>query len=124
MSYTGLTAYQKGFELAMRIFHISKSFPTEEKYSLTDQVRRSSRSICVNIAEGYRKRIYPLHFVAKISDADMENTETQVWLNFALESKYIAQADYNQLIALSDEVGRLLNHIEQHPSRYGALSKS
>lgn len=124
MSYWGLIAYQKDFELATKIHGISQCFPPEEKFNLTDQIRRSSRSVCVNIAEGYRKRRYPAHFVAKISDADMENTETQVWLDFALESKYNAQQAYNSLMALADEIGRLLNHIEEHPARYGASLKS
>ena len=71
-------AYQKGFGLEMGIFEISKTFPKEEKYSLTDQIRRSSRSVCANIGEGYRKRQYSAHFISKLSDSDMENTETQV----------------------------------------------
>lgn len=82
--FRDLLAYQKGFKLAMNVFEISKLFPKEEKYSLTDQIRRSSRSVCSNLGEGYRKRRYPAHFVAKVSDSDMENTETQVWLDFAL----------------------------------------
>ena len=73
----GLLAYQKGFGLAMEIFKISKRFPSEEKYSLTDQMRRSSRSVCANMAEAYRKRRYPNHFISKLSDSDMENGETQ-----------------------------------------------
>ena len=82
-------AYQKSFELAMEIFETSKIFPTDEKYSLTDQVRRSSRSVSANIAEAYRKRQYPAHFKSKLSDADMENSETQVWLDFALKCGYL-----------------------------------
>ncbi len=73
-----LQVYKKAFNAAMEIFQISKDFPPEEKYSLTDQIRRSSRSVCVNLAEGYRKRRYPAHFISKLSDADMENSETQV----------------------------------------------
>jgi len=76
MDFKELLPYKKGFQLAMNIYEISKSFPSEEKYSLIDQVRRSSRSDCANIAEGYRKRRYPSHFISKLSDADMENTET------------------------------------------------
>ncbi len=83
MSFRGLTVYQKAFHLAMEIFEISKTFPSEEKYSLTDQIRRSSRSVCSSIGEAYRKRQHEKYFVNKISDADMENTETQVWIEFS-----------------------------------------
>lgn len=76
MSFRELTVYKKAFALAMDIFEMSKQFPKEETYSLTDQIRRSSRSVCSTIGEGYRKRQYPKHFVSKVSDADMENTET------------------------------------------------
>ncbi len=76
MGFRKLLAYQKGFELAMSIFEISKLFPKEEKYSLTDQIRRSSRSVCANIAEAYRKRPYPKHFKSKLTDSDAENSET------------------------------------------------
>jgi four helix bundle protein len=83
-SFKNLAAYKKAFTLAMKIFEISKTFPKEEKYSLTDQVRRSSRSVAATIAEPYRKRKYEAYFISKNSDADMENSETQVWLEFAL----------------------------------------
>ena len=86
-----LVGYKKAFQLAMEIFELAKSFPKEEKYSLVDQIRRSSRSACDCIAESYRKRQYEAHFIAKISDADMENSETQVWLDFSLSCKYINQ---------------------------------
>ena len=88
-SFRDLTVYKKAFTLAMEIFEISKTFPQEEKYSLTDQVRRSSRSVCSNIGEAYRKRRYKAHFVSKSSDGDMENTETRVWLDFAYSCGYI-----------------------------------
>ena len=81
------TIYKKAFSLTMKIFEISKSFPKEEKYSLIDQVRRSSGSVCTNLAEAYRKRQYPAHLVSKISDCDMENSETGVWLDFAYACK-------------------------------------
>jgi four helix bundle protein len=84
MGFRKLKAYQIAFELAMEIFEISKSFPKEETYSLTDQIRRSSRSICTNIAEAYRKRRYPKHFISKLSDSDTENAETLCWLEFSL----------------------------------------
>jgi len=83
------TAYIVAFQLAMDIFEISKSFPKEETYSLTDQIRRSSRSVCTNLAEAFRKKRYPLHFVAKVSDSDSENSETNVWIDFCLATNYI-----------------------------------
>ncbi len=83
-----LLVYQKAFELAMEIFQITKRFPKEETYSLTDQIRRSSRSVNANLGEAYRKRRYINHFISKLSDADTENGETQVWLDFALACKY------------------------------------
>ena len=83
MRFQDLLAYKKSFELAMEIFSISKSFPSEEKYSLTDQIRRSSRSVSANIAEATRKRKYEKHFVSKLTDSDAENAETQVWLEYA-----------------------------------------
>jgi len=80
MDFRELKAYQKAFELSMEIFNLSKSFPTDEKYSLTDQTRRSSRSVNANIAEAYRKRRYVNHFISKLTDSDAENSETNVWL--------------------------------------------
>ncbi|MGN6341666.1 MAG: four helix bundle protein [Ginsengibacter sp.] len=79
--------YKLAFELAMKVYEISKRFPKEEIYSLTDQVRRSSRSVCSSLAEAHRKRLYPAHFISKVSDSDMENAETQTWLEFALACK-------------------------------------
>ena len=84
MDFKKLLAYQKSFELTMTIFEASKSFPKEETYALTDQIRRSSRSVCANIAEAYRKRRYPKHFISKLTDADGENSETNTWLDFVL----------------------------------------
>jgi four helix bundle protein len=113
-----LIVYQKAFELAMEIFQMIKSFPKEEKYGLISQIRNSSRSVCSNIAKGYRKRQYPAHFVSKISDADMENTETQVWLDFSLKCKYIDDKIYNLYFEKSQEIGKLLNHMMKHPEKY------
>ena len=116
--FRGLIVYQKSFSLAMEIFEITKSFPSEVKYELTDQIRRSSRAVCRAIGEGYRKRQYPKHFSSKMSDADMENTETQVSLDFAFECRYISREIYNDLIDKSEEVGRLLNHMIENPEKY------
>jgi four helix bundle protein len=118
LSFRDLTVYKKAFELAMMIFEISKSFPKEEKYSLTDQIRRSSRSVCSSIAEAYRKRRYEAHFISKTSDADMENSETQVWLDFTFECKYIDKISYDDLSSRSNEIGRMLNHMIENPKSY------
>jgi len=121
-TFRDLTVYKKAFELSMDIFRISKKFPDEEKFGLTSQIRRSSRSVCSNVGEGYRKRRYEAHFVSKATDADMENTETQVWLDFALSTEYISKEVYDKFINQSEEVGRLLNHMIENPEKY--LSKS
>ena len=116
--FRGLTVYKKAFELAMDIYEMTKEFPALEKFELTDQIRRSSRAVCRAIGEGYRKRQYPKHFSSKMSDSDMENTETQVSLDFAFECKYISQEQYYDLIEKSEEVGRLLNHMVENPEKY------
>jgi len=117
-SFRDLVVYQKAFALAMKIFEITKDFPSAEKYELTDQIRRSSRAVCRAIGEGYRKRQYPKHFSSKISDADMENTETQVSLDFAEACKYITHELYLELLDNSEEVGRMLNHMVENPEKY------
>jgi four helix bundle protein len=98
IGYKALIVYQKAFQLALDIFTITKSFPIEERYSLTDQIRRSSRSVCSIIAEAYRKRRYKTYFINIISDADSENSETQVSLDFALAYKYITKEIHADLI--------------------------
>jgi four helix bundle protein len=118
LTFKDLTVYKKAFDLAMQIFEVSKNFPKEEKYSLTDQIRRSSRSVCSSIAEAYRKRRYEAHFISKTSDADMENSETQVWLSFAFECKYIDKKTVEDLLNRSQEVGRMLNHMIENPESY------
>ncbi len=117
-SFRDLTVYKKAFELAMEIFELSKAFPKEERYSLTDQIRRSSRGVCSCIAEAYRKRNYQAYFVSKSSDADMENSETQAWLDFAQACNYLETAVYKDLLIKSEEVGRMLNHMVEHPEKY------
>lgn len=117
-------AYKKAFALAMEIFQVTKTFPKEEKYSLTDQIRRSSRSVCSNIGEAYRKRQYEAHFVSKSSDADSENTETRVWLDFSKACSYINDEVWCDLDGKADEVGRLLNHMIEHPEKYQRKPKS
>src|SRR4030067_1233224 len=88
-THRDLEAYQRAFDLAMRIFQETKSFPIEERYSPTDQIRRSSRSVCTNLAEAWRKRRYEASFVSKLSDAEAEASETQVWLQFATRCNYL-----------------------------------
>jgi four helix bundle protein len=117
-SFRDLKVFQKAFSFAMKIYGITIKFPKEEKYELTDQIRRSSRAICRAIGEGYRKRQYPRHFTAKMSDADMENTETQVSLDFALSCEYITMEIYQELIKNSEEIGRMLNHMITYPEKY------
>ena len=106
------------YSLAMEIFNISKRFPKEEIYSLTDQIRRSSRSVAVNIAEGFRKRQYPKMFVNKLSDSDGEATETQVWLDFALDSGYISPDVHESLMERYQEVGRMLGSMMSSPEKF------
>ena len=118
MSFKTLLAYQKGFSLAMEIFHLSKSFPKAELFSLTSQIVRSSRSVCSNISEGYRKRQYEKHFKSKISDADSENSETQLWLDFALACEYISEEKKINLQSKSEEVGKLLNYMMRNPDKF------
>jgi four helix bundle protein len=117
-SFRDLTVYKKAFALAIEIFKLSKRFPKEEMYSLTDQIRRSSRSVCSCIGEAYRKRLYPAPFISKTSDADMENTETKIWLDFALSCEYLSKEEHQNLMNLADEIGKLLNHMENNPEKY------
>ncbi|MEK7786054.1 MAG: four helix bundle protein [Chloroflexota bacterium] len=99
-----LRVFQSGFETSMKIFEASKSWPNEEKYPLTDQARRSSRSVCANIAEAWRKRRYVAQFVSKLSDADAEAAETQVWLDFALACGYIEKALHSELYQAYEQI--------------------
>ncbi len=119
MKFQDLLAYRKSFDLAMKIFHLSKRFPKEETYSLTDQIRRSSRSVSANISEAYRKRLYPKHFISKLTDSDAENSETQTWLEFSLHCDYISKETFSNLITESSEVGKLINYMIQNPGKFG-----
>lgn len=113
-----LQVYQLAYRLAMDVFRESRTFPGEERWGLTGQLRRSSRSVAANIAEGYRKRQYPAMFSSKMADADGEATETQVWLDFARDCGYLAAARHAELTAGYEEVGRMLNAMVQHPERF------
>lgn len=122
--FRNLTVYKKSFAFCMKIFEITKSFPVEERYELIDQLRRSSRAICRAIGEGYRKRQYTKHFSSKMSDADMENTETQVSLDIALSCRYISLEEYNDLCNDSEEIGRMLHHMVENPEKYQPRSSN
>ena len=113
-----LKVYQLAYRLAMEIFNESKSFPKEERFSLTDQIRRSSRSVAANIAEGYRKRQYPNMFASKLADSDAEATETQVWLDFARDCGYLSVERSEDLARGYEEVGRMLSSMITHPERF------
>ena len=102
----------------MKIFEFTKSFPAEEKYSMVDQMRRSSRSVCANLAEAWRKRRYPAHFVSKLSDSESEAEETRVWLEFALRCKYITQDTFNNLDSSYDLIIGQLVKIISEPEKW------
>lgn len=103
-----LDVYRKAFEAAMRIFEISKRFPKEETYSLTDQIRRSSRSVCANLAEAWRKRRYIAAFISKINDSEGESAETQTWLEFAVRCEYMQPEIGRELFKVYEEIISML----------------
>ncbi|MGA3166183.1 MAG: four helix bundle protein [Terriglobia bacterium] len=113
-----LKAYQLAYNLAMEIFKTSRTFPEDERYSLTSQIRRSSRSVAANLAEGYGKRQYPNMFVSKVADCDAEATETQVWLDFARDCGYLSPEHYTRLMAGYEELGRMLNGMIRKPDSF------
>jgi four helix bundle protein len=113
-SYRELNVYQAAFDAAMRIFELTKQFPVEEKYSMVDQIRRCSRSVCANIGEGWRKRRYKAHFVSKLSDAESEAEETRVWLEFAVHCRYLNQDQFEELDHIYDNIiGRLVRMLSK-----------
>ena len=113
-----LKVYQFAYKLAMEIFHLSKKFRREEIYSLTDQIRRSSRSVAANIGEGFRKRRYPNHFVSKLTDCDAEATETQVWIDFAFDCGYLSLENHEHLTQGYEEVGKMLFGMMAEPTKF------
>jgi len=113
-----LRVYKLAFQCAMRIFELSKKWPHEEKYSLIDQIRRSSRSVCGNIAEAWRKRRYPSHFVSKLSDSDTEAAETEVWLDFALRCGYLGETVHKDLRDHYDHIGGMLVNMMNNPDKW------
>ncbi len=116
--FRDLKVYQLAYKLAMGIFDESKKFPKEERYSLTDQIRRSSRSVVANMAEGFRKRQYPNMFASKMADSDAEATETQVWLDLARDCGYLLPARRDELVGEYEQVGRMLAAMIQHPEKF------
>ena len=113
-----LVVYQKAYKLAMMIFEVSQSFPPEERYALTGQIRRSSRSVCLNLREAWAKRRYEAHFISKLTDCDGENNETDSALDFALDCGYITHEQHAELVALCDEVGKMLGSMLRNPTPF------
>ena len=113
-----LKVYQKAYALAMEIYKLSKSWPSEEKYSLTDQIRRASRSVCSNLREAWSKRRYEAHFISKLTDSDGENSETDTWLDFALECGYIDSSDHLRLTNECKEIGSMLGSMLNKPKAF------
>src|SRR3954452_24157989 len=111
-----LDVYQKAYSLSMRIFELSSRFPVEERFSLTSQIRRSSRSVCLNLREAWAKRRYEAHFVSKLTDCDGENSETESSLDFAKDCGYIPALEHEQLTAVCREIGRMLGSMISNPT--------
>ena len=110
-----LTVYIKAYELAMQVFRFSKQFPADERFSLTSQIRRSSRSVCLNLREAWAKRRFEAHFVSKLTDCDAQNNETDSSLDFALDCGYISPEEHQRLVGINDEVGRMLGAMILNP---------
>ena len=117
-THCDLEVYRKALDAAMRIFELSRRFPKEETYSLTDQIRRSSRSVCANLAEAWRKRRYEAAFASKLSDSETEAAETQVWLEFAVKCGYLNRDDGKQLYVTYDEIISTIIGMINHPETW------
>ena len=113
-----LVVYQQAYSLAMEVFALSKAWPSEEKYSLTDQIRRSTRSVCANLREAWSKRRFEAYFVSKLSDSDGENGETDSWLDFARDCGYLAVSDHARLAPKCKEVGAMLGAMIKNPTPF------
>jgi four helix bundle protein len=118
VTHRDLEVYRQAFDAAMRIYELSKSFPKEETYSLTDQIRRASRSVCANLAEAWRKRRYAAAFVSKLSDSESEAGETQTWLEFAVECKYVKRDDAADLYKTYNAILRTIVGMVNHPATW------
>jgi len=117
-THEDLKVFNKSFQLALMIFKLTKKFPKEEKYSLTDQIRRSSRSVAANIAEAYRKRLYPAAFISSMVIAEAEAAETQVWLKFSFEFRYLDNATVTSLISDYEDVIKMLISMRNNSSKW------
>jgi four helix bundle protein len=113
-----LDVYKKAYSLAMKIFELTTAWPGEEKFSLIDQIRRASRSVCTNLREAWAKRRYEAHFVSKLTDCDGENSETDTWLDFALDCGYLAPSDHSYLIEECREIGSMLGAMLNTPKPF------
>lgn len=113
-----LRVYKKAYKLAMEIYDITKSFPVEEKYALTSQIRRSSRSVCLNLREAWAKRRYEAHFISKLTDCDGENGETDSSLDFACDCNYINIEKHKELTVQSEEIGKMLGAMLSNPKPF------
>ncbi len=122
-SFKELAVYQKAFEQAMRVFEVTKRFPKVEQYSLTDQIRRSSRSVCTNVGEAWRKRRYPAHFVSKLTDADAEFTETLIWFDSSRKCGYIEPGVHAEFAAEYEQIGKMLGSMISAPEKFCYDSK-
>ena len=116
--FRDLIVYQKAYKLAMDIFERTKKIPPEEKFSLTDQIKRSSRSVCVNLVEAYRRRRYKAHFLSKLNDSETENAETEVWLNFSKDCKYLLKEEFDDFSFRNNEVGKMIWNMIQNPDKF------
>lgn len=119
-----LEVYKKAYAVSMEIFQLSKTWPSDEKYSLIDQIRRSSRSVCGNLREAWAKRRYEAHFISKLSDCDGENSETDTWLDYARDCGYLAVEKHEALTATLAEVGRMLGAMLNNPGPFLLKPKS
>jgi four helix bundle protein len=117
-SVNELTVYIKAFDLAMKIYELSKRFPSEERFALTSQVRRSSRSVCLNLREAWAKRRYEAHFVSKLSDSDGENSETDTSLDFAYKCGFLTSEQHSELTAIASEIGKMLGSMMHNPGPF------
>jgi four helix bundle protein len=113
-----LKVYKAAYELSMRIFELTKSFPAEERFALTSQIRRSSRSVCLNLREAWAKRRYEAHFINKLTDCDGENSETDSSLDFTVDCKYITSAQHAELVTCCQEIGRMLGSMIKNPRSF------
>src|SRR5882762_665027 len=118
-----LKVYKSAYELAMRVFELSKRFPAEERFALTSQIRRSSRSVCLNLREAWAKRRYEAHFINKLTDCDGENSETDSSLDFAEDCRYITSEEHTELAALCQEIGRMLGSMIKNSGSFLILDR-